>query len=224
MSCQVFVGCQASGKSLSNITEATKWLDVLGGKGLFINSVIDTRDKINIISSNSSGYRGLSEAFDIIKVSKLKDVISLIDINKYDVISIDEIQFFPDLEEFVKFLLSKDKHVICSGLDSDWLGMDFGQVNKLLKLSTAGFTKLFAKCIWCKENSKTKNVRLINDACRTGKISGSYNQIEAGGKDKYIPLCLEHHRIHLENFHKKTIKNNIPLSSNNENSMEIDII
>lgn len=201
MSCQVFVGCQASGKSTSNIVEATKWLDVLGGKGLFINSIIDTRDEINIVSSNSSGYRGISEAFDIIKVSKLEEIKYLVDLDKYDVISIDEVQFYSDLEDFVKFLLSKEKHVICSGLDSDWLGMDFGQVNKLLKLSTAGFNKLFAKCIWCKELSKTKNVRLINDACRTGKISGSSQQIEAGGKDKYIPLCFQHHRQHLIDIH-----------------------
>jgi thymidine kinase len=208
MSCQVFVGCQASGKTTSNIIEATKWLDVLGGRGLFISSILDNRDEVNIISSNSSGYKGLSKEFDIIKVHCLNNSKEMVNINQYDVISIDEIQFYPDLEDFVKYLLAKNKHVICSGLDSDWMGMDFGEVNKLLKLSTHGFVKLFAKCTWCKEISKTKNFRLINDACRTGKISGSTEQIEVGGKDKYIPLCFEHHQKHLIEIHNITIKAN----------------
>lgn len=205
MSCQVFVGCQASGKSISNITEATRWLDVLGGKGLYINSIIDTRDEVNLVSSNSSSYKGISDKFDIIKSLTLMEILEKVNIDDYDVISIDEIQFFPDdLEVFVKFLLSKGKHVICSGLDSDWMGEDFGQVSKILKLSTTGFTKLFAKCLWCKEKMQERNIKLIPDACRTGKISGSSSQIESGGNDKYIPMCFEHHREHLEKIHRIT--------------------
>ena len=54
MSLKVFVGCQSSGKTLSNITESTLWLDVLDERGLYINSIIDTRDEVHGISSNSS--------------------------------------------------------------------------------------------------------------------------------------------------------------------------
>lgn len=200
MSCQVFVGSMMSGKSIANITEATKWIDVLGGKGLYINSIIDTRDPINIISSNSSSYKGISDKFDIIQVLHLSEVKEKINIDNYDIISIDEINFFDDLESFVKFLLNKGKHVICSGLDSDWLAEDFGEVSKLLKISTE-FTKLHAKCIWCVRDMNHRNVRLIPNACRTGKISGSNEKVETGGKDKYVPLCLEHHNEHLIKIH-----------------------
>lgn len=200
MSLEVFVGCQASNKSLSNILESTKWLDVLGGKGLFINSSIDSRESIDNISSNSSSYRGISDKFDTFKVLSLMEILSLVNIDDYQVISIDECQFFPDLEVFVKFLLSKNLHVICSGLDSDWLANDFGQVSKLLKLSTR-FVKLSAKCLWCKNELNSTNVRLIPDACRTGKLISGSAQIEAGGKDKYVPLCFHHHREHLRTIH-----------------------
>lgn len=200
MSCQVFVGSMMSGKSIANIAEATQWIDVLGGKGLYINSTIDTRDPINIVSSNSSSYKGLSDKFDIVQVFHLSEVKEKVNLDNYDIISIDEINFFDDLESFVKFLLSKGKHVICSGLDSDWLAEDFGEVSKLLKISTE-FTKLHAKCTWCVRDMGHRNVRLIPNACRTGKISGSNNKIEAGGKDKYIPLCLEHHNEHLIKIH-----------------------
>lgn len=202
MSLQVFVGCQSSGKTLSNITESTRWLDVLDERGLYINSVIDTRDEVNNVSSNSSSYKGVSDKFDVVKVNNLFDVLLFVNLDDYNVISIDEIQFFTnDLEKFVKLLLSKGKHVICSGLDSDWMGHDFGQVKELLKLATSGFTKLSAKCVWCKERMTERNIRMIPDACRTAKIGGSKNQIESGGKDKYIPMCLEHHREHLRVIH-----------------------
>lgn len=215
MSCQVFLGCQASGKTISNITEATRWLDVLDERGLYINSIIDTRDEEHGVSSNSSSYNGISSKFDIIKVTNLVEVYSRVNLDNYNVISIDEIQFFPnDLEYFVKDMLSKGKHIICSGLDSDWMGQDFGQVRELLKLSTGGFTKLSAKCLWCKEKMVERNIRMIPDACRTGKISGSKSQVESGGKDKYIPMCLEHHREHLITIHGLDPDN--PISKNKE--------
>ncbi len=198
MSCQVFVGCQAASKTISNIAEATKWIDVLGCKALMINSNIDTRDVDNIISSNSSSYKGLSDKFDIHKVDRLCEVLNLID--NYQIICIDEIQFYPDLEDFVRICLNKGKHIICSGLDSDWLGNDFGEVSKILKLSTS-FIKLSAKCLWCRERTTVNDLRAIPDACRTGKLTASKKQIEAGGKDKYVPLCLPHHREHLVEIH-----------------------
>lgn len=198
MSCQVFVGCQASSKTISNIAEATKWIDVLGCRALMINSNIDTRDIERVISSNSSSYRGLSDGFDAIKVNNLFDIVHLID--NYQVICIDEIQFYPDLEDFVRLCLNKKKHIICSGLDSDWLGNDFGEVSKLVKLSTS-FTKLSAKCLWCRQRTTVSDIRAISDACRTGKLAASIKQIEAGGSDKYVPLCLPHHRQHLIEIH-----------------------
>lgn len=201
MSLYVFVGSQASGKSCSNITESTKWLDVLGGRGLFINSSIDERDMINVVSSNSSSYRGISDSFDKVKVLHLFDVLDRVDINTYQVISIDEIQFYDDLESFVTYLLNLGKHIVCSGLDSDWLGNDFGQVKELLKLST-NFIKLHAKCLWCKEKSGATDLRLISDACRTGKLISNNKKTECGGKELYVPLCLNHHREHLVEIHK----------------------
>ena len=200
MSLQVFVGCQSSGKSVSNIREGTKWIDVLEKRGLYINSRIDTRDPINIVSSNSSSYRGLSDQFDIVSVLNLEEVKFLVNLDLYDVISIDEVQFYPDLERFVKFLLNKNKHIICSGLDSDWMGQEFGQVTKLLKMSTY-FEKLHAKCLWCCQRMNHTNLHLIPNACRTGKISGTSNQVQAGGKDVYVPMCIPHHLEHLSSIH-----------------------
>lgn len=201
MSLTLFVGCQKAGKTISNIRKATEYIDIFDTKGLFINSSIDTRDEKNIISSNSSSYNGVSFKLTCIKVLKLSEIYDLVNLSEYKCVSIDEIQFFPDIEEFVVELLKLGKHVFCSGLDSDWMGKDFGHVKELLKYST-DFRKMSAKCKWCVDNDSSYCIENVSNACRTGKISGSENQIECGGDDKYIPLCLKHHNQHLIEIHK----------------------
>lgn len=200
MSLTLFVGCQKAKKTISNINKSTEYVDVFKKEGLFINSVIDERDKINVISSNSSSYSGVSERFRCIKVSKLSEVFDMVDVDSYPLISIDEIQFFPDLEAFVIEMLKRGKFIYCSGLDTDWMGRDFGQVKDLLKHSTE-FNKMSAKCKWCLDADTTGNIDKVQNACRTGKISGSDSQIECGGDDKYVPLCMKHHHWHLRHLH-----------------------
>lgn len=200
MSLTLFVGCQKARKTISNITKSTEYVDVLDEQGLFINSTVDTRDSNYTLSSNSSSYRGVSDRFTCLKVTNLSEVYDKVNIDVFPIISIDEIQFFPDLENFVIDLLKRGKHIICSGLDTDWMGKDFGQVKELLKHSTE-FRKMSAKCKWCIDDDTTKDLTKISDACRTGKIAGSNEQIECGGDDKYIPLCMKHHHHHLVHLH-----------------------
>lgn len=193
MSLSIFTGCQASSKTTRNISEATKWLDVLHCKGVYINHSNDTRDETNIISSNSSSYRGVSNKFTIISAEKLECIYN--DLEEFDVICIDEIQFFPDIVAVCKRLLDEGKHIFCSGLNTDWKGDDFGDVKNLLKYATS-FEVLHAKCIHCVDEYKTMgihNLHQVPDASRTGKISGSKEVVEVGGNDKYVPLCHKHH-------------------------------
>lgn len=200
MSLILYVGCQKARKTISNINKSTEYVDVFNEQGLFINSAIDTRDKENILSSNSSSYRGVSDRFTCIKVNKLSEVYEKVNLDLFPIISLDEIQFFHDLVEFVVDLLKRGKFCVCSGLDTDWMGKDFGQVKELLKYSTE-FRKMSAKCKWCIDDDTTKDPEKISNACRTGKISGSKEQIECGGDDKYIPLCMKHHHWHLIHLH-----------------------
>ena len=204
MSLNLFIGCQASGKTIENIREATRWLDVLDGPGLFIHHVNDTRDETNLISSNSSSYKGISSKFRIITVTSLTEVKSSVNIDEYDVICVDELQFFPDLESVTTEWLYQGKHMFFSGLISDWRGNDFGNGKDILKLAT-NVSFLKAKCSWCSkilQKDGIANLFLIPDACRTGKISGNDEQTEVGGSDKYVPLCLKHHVEHLQILHQ----------------------
>lgn len=66
--------------------------------------------------------------------------------NEYDVVGIDESQFFPEIVEFVEELVGKmNKIVIVAALDGTYQNKPFGRIHELLHNSEE-FTKLLAVC------------------------------------------------------------------------------
>lgn len=203
MSLTTFTGCQASGKTFEMIKCATTVLDIIGedGKGLMIKSDKDNRDMINKISSNSSSYKGLSSKFEIVSVRHLMGIISDYELDKYDVICIDEGQLFDDLHDFCEHCLDLNYNIYVSGLDSDWRGNDFGEIHKILRLSTSFIKMQNAKCKLCFDSIRREHgdIRTVPIACRTAKISGDFSVVEQiGGEEFYIPVCLKHHKESLK--------------------------
>lgn len=95
-----------------------------------------------------------------------------------DVILINEGQFFPDLEEFVKRLLSHGKQVYICGLDGDFERKKFGQILDLIPLCDK-VHKLTSLCSLCKNGTKgIFSMRLTNEKEQT-----------VVGSDNYIPVC-----------------------------------
>ena len=104
----------------------------------------------------------------------LKEVNGLL---KYDVIGIDEGQFFPDITEACELLANKGKEVIVACLDGDFRRKPFGKVLELLPLAEE-VTKLSAICILCG-----------NDAFFTMKIGSNTEIVQIGGAELYKPVC-----------------------------------
>jgi thymidine kinase len=95
-----------------------------------------------------------------------------------EVILINEGQFFPDLEAFVKCLLKENKQVYVCGLDGDFERKKFGQILDLIPLCDK-VTKLTTLCSLCKNGTKAIfSMRLTCEKEQT--IVGS---------DNYIPVC-----------------------------------
>ncbi len=95
-----------------------------------------------------------------------------------DVILINEGQFFPDLEEFVKRLLSENKQIYICGLDGDFERKKFGQILDLIPLCDK-VHKLTSLCSLCKNGTKgIFSMRLTSEKEQT--VVGSEN---------YIPVC-----------------------------------
>lgn len=101
-----------------------------------------------------------------------------VDLNDYDVICIDEIQFFPDKIEFCLKWRSRGKRIVACGLYADFRRRPFVEIPDLIALSDkTEFLK--AICLDCLEDKATTSYRM----------SGEKEQVVVGGADKYLPLC-----------------------------------
>jgi len=208
-SLSVFTGPMYSGKTSHLIQSLTQHADIYHTNILLINSSLDNRDEEKVISSHSSSYKGISDKIAILSVPSL----TVVNTDQYDIIGVDECQFFPDLYITIKAWLKSGKHIYCAGLDSD-AGMNiFGQVHQLLHLADR-FIKLTAYCKPCLKERKNEILTPDNlpPASFTGRINNivtcqqhchnhdhqqqqshqQQQQIDVGGMDKYQPVCRYH--------------------------------
>ena len=96
----------------------------------------------------------------------------------YDVIAIDEAQFFDDgIIDVCNELANKGKRVIIAGLDMDYLGHPFGPMPNLLAIADEVY-KTRAICMNC-GGLATFSYRLANND----------QQVMLGEKQEYMPLC-----------------------------------
>ena len=105
------------------------------------------------------------------------------------VILINEGQFFPDLEEFVKIMLKNNKQIYICGLDGDFERKKFGQILDLIPLCDK-IHKLTSLCSLCKNGTKgIFSMRLTNQTEQT-----------VVGSDNYLPVCREcYNTKHIKN-------------------------
>ena len=119
----------------------------------------------------------LIDAFSFL--SRLIDFINEINLSKYQVILINEGQFFNDLYTVVDLLVNKyKKKVYVCGLDGDYKRQKFGDILDLISLSDE-VIKLKSICTKCK-----------NHAIFTHRIAKNVNEHQyLVGHDIYEPLC-----------------------------------
>ena len=123
----------------------------------------------------------------IIYARSLRDDLIMRAIDKYDVIGIDEIQFFAmyndelarDVTRLVDNWVAQGKIVICAGLDSDYTRRPFAVIAPLVAISTR-VAKLLAVCSRCGADAMF--------SARTSSDDSTYSD-PVGGANKYIALC-----------------------------------
>lgn len=168
-----------SGKS----TELLRRLNIsksMGLKVLYINHSFDNRTTNEFSTHNNLIKKNIG--ISMIKIENLNNID--IDINNYDVIGIDEAQFFDNLYVIVgKWVDNKNKRVIISGLNGDFNRNRFGQILDLIPLCDT-IDKLNPYCTNC-----WKNKRIIKNALFTRKKNNSSNIIEVGAKNIYDVVC-----------------------------------
>jgi len=108
----------------------------------------------------------------------------------YDVVGIDEAQFFgPELIGVVQSLTRTGRRVVCAGLDTDYRGLPFGPMPELL--AVAEFVdKLQAVCHRC-GGPATMTQRLVDG--RPASADGE--TIVVGALDSYEARCRACHEL-----------------------------
>jgi thymidine kinase len=164
----IFLGPMFSGKTTALIEKYKKYT-FIGKKVLVINFSGDTRYSIEKLSTHDG------QMIPCIWASTLSDI----KYTEYDVILINEGQFFSDLYDTVINMINiEKKRVYICGLDGDFKRNKFGQLLELIPVCD-NVIKLKALCSWCR-NGK--------EAIFSHRISEEAAQIVIGS-DNYVPLC-----------------------------------
>lgn len=195
MSCSLILGPVSSGKT----TELCHRLKVeadTGAKVIYINHSHDNRNGKVEISTHNSQLAYERDGIYKIKVPHLTEVTA--EVLNYEVIGIDEGQFFTDIDSFVRnMVLNHDKTVIIAGLNGDYKLNVFGEIYKLIPICAAGqITNLGGRCIQCLKRGKMRNESIgsfssLKDVSTSGASEfADGGNIKIGGTDIYTSACL----------------------------------
>lgn len=171
MSLKLIIGCMFSGKSTELIRRIRRFQSI-GKRVCVINHEADARtdDKVQTHYGDNVKAMKMDHLLDF--VNSMEDV--------YDVICIDEGQFFDDLYASVMYLVDVcGIPVIVAGLNGDYRREPFGDMLKLfVKADDVMFCKAY--CGMCKDGTL---------AAFTKRLTDSHVLVDVGSSDKYVAVC-----------------------------------
>lgn len=175
MSLEIVIGPMFSGKT-SYALSHIKRLKSIGKTVLVIKPEIDKRySRENAIISHNN-ERVASFVWDITYPLTIS--------TEMEYIVIEEAQFFKGLLSCVRKLLLDKKSILLVGLDGDTRQNMFGEILHCIPYCSK-ITKLNALCSVCKDGTPAYYTRTISNEMTD-------EQIDVGGSEKYISVCLKH--------------------------------
>lgn len=177
---KLFLGPMFSGKSTS-MCSAVERYHLAGKKCAIVKFLNDTRYDHKLDSTRDGIITHAGQEYNnipIIRASNLEEIYN--QLIKYDVIGIDEVQFFVSIET-IQLLANNGKIVICAGLDGTHKAVPFGRILELIPMAEE-VIKLAAVCMKCGD-----------DASFTARIDKSQDDVIEliGGVETYVALCRE---------------------------------
>ena len=176
-------GSMFSGKSEELLRRIKRGV-IAKQKVLLFKPSIDNRYDENRVSTHNGN------SYDSISIEKSSDILNFVKDTNYDIIGIDEIQFFDDdIVKIINKLADDGIRVIVAGLDMDFKAEPFHPMPEIMAISEM-VTKLHAVCNKCgKEASRSQ--RLIN-----GKPAKYDDPIVViGASESYEARCRHCHKI-----------------------------
>jgi thymidine kinase len=178
----VIMGCMFAQKTTELLRLIRRYRSI-GFKVLVVNYKHDTRYGDNVIASHDL------DTVPAIAVERLAELDEET-VKGYDVVVIDEGQFFGDLFDKVTGWvdLHAKLHVVVSGLDGDAERRPFGDMLRLIP-HAEHLLRLSSYCAVCRDGTA---------AHFSKKVAGDKGQLEdVGGADKYLPVCRKHYNTQI---------------------------
>jgi len=172
---EVIAGCMFSGKT-EELIRRLRRAEIAKQKVLVFKPRLDTRFSAKAIVSHSD------QSLPSLLIENPDDILELA--SDYQVIGIDEAQFFPTgIVEVCNTLANRGKRVIVAGLDQDYRGIPFEPMPQLLSIAEY-ITKTLAICVVCG-----------NPADKTQRKTHSSERVIVGASDVYEARCRKCHYI-----------------------------
>jgi thymidine kinase len=178
---EVVCGPMFSGKS-EELIRRLRRAEIAGQRALIVKPRIDDRYDIgHVVSHAGAKMRAVA-------VGRPEEIPGLAE--QYDVIGIDEVQFFPqEIVITIDALVERGKRVVASGLDQDFRGLPFGAMPELLCRAEL-VDKLQAVCHRC-GGPATMTQRLVDGY--PAPADGA--TIVVGALDSYEARCRSCHEL-----------------------------
>lgn len=194
---EVNIGPMFSGKSTHLIHSVHRFMDVHKNshdkslKVVFINWYLDDRDTKKVYKSNITTHSSCKKELNAEIVNLKAMFLSEINWNDFDIIAIDECQFYLDLVEEVKKMLAKEKRIYLSGLIGDKDRNVFGTLVYLLpEANNINFHKAVCKKCFI-ETGGDESASLASFTC-LNENSDNVPRYKIGGEDLYRASCRKH--------------------------------
>lgn len=169
---ELIIGPMFSGKT-SKLLQLYKQYSFCNVPVLVINHSFDKRYHQEKLSTHDKIM------IPCLSVNLILEAMTDENLMKYNVILINEGQFFEDINERVRELVERyNKTVYVCGLDGDFKRKKFGDLLELIPFAD-NIIKLHSLCFCCKNGTRAPfTTRLTNETEQT-----------VVGSDNYVPLC-----------------------------------
>lgn len=175
----LLIGCMFAQKTTELLRRVRRYKSI-GYKVLVVNFIGDTRYGNECIASHDK------EIEKAACVELLKSVDHLVRSGEYNVIAIDEGQFFTDLHEYVtQWADELNVHIVISGLDGTSERTPFGDMLRLIPHAEE-VERLSAFCSVCRDGTIATFSKYF------GESPKDENGVAIGGAEAYRPVCRKH--------------------------------
>lgn len=174
---EIIIGPMYSGKSTELIRRCNNY-EAIDKNVLIINHSLDTRCSKNLVQTHNKTTKTAVKTNSLVEYfNNHKETLV-----SFDVIAIDEAQFFEDLFDFVKIVEIYNIVLIIAGLDGDCFRKPFGQILQCIPYANS-VIKLHAMCMDKKDGTYASFTK------RLSTIPPQNRQIDVGATDKYLAVC-----------------------------------